>query len=239
MEFATLLAAVATVPLTIFQAQRDESGWLALADWIIWTIFAVEYAVLMAISTNRRQTTREHWLSVAIIVVSFPLLPALFAASRFARFFRLVRLVRLVLVANRGTLAIRAVLKQHELVYIASITAFLIAVAAGVMAVVEPQEGGFWTGLWWAVVTATTVGYGDITPETVPGRIVAMLLMVAGIGLVATLAASLASYFISGTEQEQQDELEEIRNRLERIEQLLIEQRDSSGGQSPLQRSDE
>jgi voltage-gated potassium channel len=213
------------VPVIIFQTQGYDNIWLSVADWIIWTVFAVEFGVLIAISDNRRQTARKHWISLAIIIVSFPLLPALFAATRFARALRLVRLVRLVLIADRGAKAIRAILSQHEFVYIASITAFLIAVAAGVMALVEPQEGGFWTGLWWAVVTATTVGYGDITPETIPGRIVAMLLMLAGIGLVATLAASLASYFVSGPEQEQKEELDEIRDRLDRIEQLLLEQR--------------
>lgn len=181
----------------------------------------------MAISDNRLATTRKHWLSVIIIVVSFPLLPALFAATRLARLLRLARLIRLVLVAERGAKAIRAVVNQHEFVYILSITAFLIVVAAGIMAVVEPQEGGFWTGLWWAIVTATTVGYGDITPETVPGRIVAILLMIAGIGLVATLAASLASYFVSGPEQEQTAELDEIRERLDRIEKLLLEQQEA------------
>jgi voltage-gated potassium channel len=164
---------------------------------------------------------------VTIIIMSFPLLPALFAATRLARLLRLVRLVRLLLVADRGAKAIRAILTQHEFVYIVTITAFLVAVAAGIMAVVEPQDGGFWTGLWWAIVTATTVGYGDITPETVPGRIVAILLMIAGIGLVATLAASLASYFVSGPEKEQSAELDEIRERLERIERLLLEQQEA------------
>lgn len=227
LEIAAIIAALATVPVTILQTQNYDSGWLLLADWMIWGVFAAEYAFLMATSDNRLHTTRKHWLSVTIIIVSFPLLPALFAATRLARLLRLVRLVRLVLVAERGAKAIKAIVRQHEFIYILSITAFLVVVAAGVMAVVEPQDGGFWTGLWWAIVTATTVGYGDITPETVPGRVVAVLLMIAGIGLVATLAASLASYFVSGPEQEQSAELDEIRERLERIERLLLEQQEA------------
>jgi voltage-gated potassium channel len=53
-----------------------------------------------------------------------------------------------------------------------------------------------WNGVWWAVVTATTVGYGDITPATPPGRIIGIVLMLGGIGFVLTPAASIAAHFI-------------------------------------------
>jgi voltage-gated potassium channel len=52
-----------------------------------------------------------------------------------------------------------------------------------------------WDGIWWAVVTVTTVGYGDIYPHSVAARIVAMLVMLFGIGFLSVLTATIASRF--------------------------------------------
>src|SRR5262249_51040792 len=75
--------------------------------------------------------------------------------------------------------------------------------------------GGFAEPVWWAVVTVATVGYGDIYPTTVGGRIVAIVLMLAGIGFLAVLTATIASRFVK---QERSDETIAITDALARIE---------------------
>jgi voltage-gated potassium channel len=79
-------------------------------------------------------------------------------------------------------------------------------------------KGGYGDGIWWAIVTATTVGYGDISPSTLWGRIIAVLLMLVGIGLVSTLAASITSYFVQQTAN---TEFKDLTARLDRIESVL------------------
>ncbi len=75
-----------------------------------------------------------------------------------------------------------------------------------------------WDGIWWAVETVTTVGYGDVFPTSVAGRIVAMFVMLVGIGFISVLTATIASYFV-----EQDSTSEELGETLHRIEADLAE----------------
>ena len=73
--------------------------------------------------------------------------------------------------------------------------------------------------LWWAVVTSTTVGYGDVVPATAVGRGIAALLMLTGVGLLSVVTANIAAYFVEESTSEHHDLVE----RLDRIEQLLTD----------------
>ena len=82
--------------------------------------------------------------------------------------------------------------------------------------------------LWWALVTTTTVGYGDYFPVTPEGRGVAVLLMLLGISLLSVVTANIAAFFV----EQNADAQDDVSRRLDRIEQLLLEQRAGSAGQS-------
>ncbi len=74
--------------------------------------------------------------------------------------------------------------------------------------------------LWWAIVTATTVGYGDHFPLSVEGRAVAVVLMMVGIGALGIVTANIAAFFI---ESDEADANQEVLDRLDRIERALLE----------------
>ncbi|MGI8848483.1 MAG: potassium channel family protein [Candidatus Dormibacteria bacterium] len=83
-----------------------------------------------------------------------------------------------------------------------------------------------WDGVWWAITTVTTVGYGDIYPHTTGGRIVAIALMLVGIGYVAILTGAVANLFITtvnrdvaGSESEVLDKLERLSAQLTKLEE--------------------
>jgi voltage-gated potassium channel len=84
-------------------------------------------------------------------------------------------------------------LRGGGLIYYLGLSGGLILVASVIYAYAEHTS--FWNGLWWAIVTATTVGYGDVTPHTLLGRLVAIILMFTGIGLIGTLTSSITAYF--------------------------------------------
>jgi voltage-gated potassium channel len=78
--------------------------------------------------------------------------------------------------------------------------------------------------IWWSMVSVTTVGYGDRFPVTVPGRFVAILLMVGGIGLFSILTSYLSSAFV-GADDDQENEIKEVRRELADVKQSLDELR--------------
>lgn len=89
--------------------------------------------------------------------------------------------------------------------------------------------------LWWAFVTVTTVGYGDLSPVTTTGRVVAVALMIGGIAVLGVVTATLASWIVSGVSAEEAEEhaatrgqVAELQDRVRRLTDLVVQQRGSS-----------
>jgi len=115
---------------------------------------------------------------------------------------------------------------------IVTATAVVVVAAGALMRVFDHREyPNIGRGLWWAMQTVTTVGYGDVTPKNLSGRIIATGLMLWGIAFLSILIAAITSTFVARAAKEQAektdhednltDQLADVRSRLERIEQLL------------------
>src|ERR687884_284201 len=190
-----IVAALMAIPTIIVQESDWGGFWEILAaslDWCIWTMFAANLAVMLSIVPDRRRWLIDNPLDVLIVVLTPPFLPA---TMKLARVLPVVRLLWLMAEAHR----LRNVFSLQGVGY-AALNVFTIVVGGGVVFVaVEPgQNLSPWDGLWWAAETVTTVAYGDIYPTTALGRIVATVVMTAGIGFVALLTGALAQRFLYG-----------------------------------------
>ncbi|MCJ7605064.1 MAG: potassium channel family protein [Dehalococcoidales bacterium] len=169
---------------------KNESTFLIL-DYFIWAIFAIDLIIKVVISTHRVAYLKKHWLDVLVVIVPF---------------FRPLRILRVFLFATRSWVGMRRLVKiDFLLVYGIG----LVIIAATVVATVErgPDAtiNGFADALWWAVVTITTVGYGDEVPVTLAGKAVAFVLMLGGIALFSGVTANLASYMLKDKNKDNND----------------------------------
>ncbi|MCW3049219.1 MAG: ion transporter [Solirubrobacterales bacterium] len=208
-----LLAALLTIPAIAIEQSSAGQPWDTIAsvlNWIIWAAFFAEAAVMLHAVDNPLGWLREHPLEVAIVILTPPFLPASMQAARVFRLLRLLRLLRLGLLTRRllSTEGIR------DATVLAAMT--ILAGGAGYAAVEKGQHLSTWDGVWWAIVTVTTVGYGDSYPHTDGGRVIAIVVMLVGIGFIAILTAAAAERFVRAQRSEQR-ELEGVERRLDDV----------------------
>ncbi len=176
------------------------------AEWgrIIWwteigiTIgFGVEYLLRLYAAQRRR----EYAFGFFGLVDLFTVLPLLFTGDP-ALALRLLRILRLLKLARYlGTLWLfLASLRDVVEIIVVAVSAIglVVLMAGNVIYILEPQTvGNAFGGVWWSLVTMTTVGYGDIVPQTIPGQLLAALLMIMGIGLFAMITAIVSFKLVS------------------------------------------
>jgi voltage-gated potassium channel len=193
---------------------------LDYADFAICVMFFIDFLVTFA-KTDHKLTYMATWGWIDLLS-SIPTVDAL-RWGRAARATRILRVLRGLKSARELTHFV--VDRRAESAFLATLLLALLLLVSASIAVLEfevPGGGNIASAqdaMWWAVSTMTTVGYGDRYPITAEGRIVAVFLMAAGVGLFGTMSGVVASWFLSPAAQETDTDLAEIK-------QLLIELRD-------------
>ncbi|SEH64318.1 voltage-gated potassium channel [Mycolicibacterium rutilum] len=158
---------------------------VAVITAVTWVVFVVDYLVRLALATDRPRWFVRHLVDLAI--VALPLL-------------RPLRLLRLVVLLSALQKAVGNAIRGRVVIYAISSAVLLIFVAS--LAVLEAERPGpgeiknYGQAVWWSITTFTTVGYGDLVPETTQGKLVAVLLMAGGLALIGTLTGTIASWIV-------------------------------------------
>ena len=155
----------------------------------LWAVLLLEYLVRLVVTPDRRGYVRRRWVEPVTLVV-----PAL-------QGWHLIGIEKVSVVTREVGLRIQFVLRHHSLFRVLIAAAVTLVLGAWLVLLFEDNAKGsnihnYPDALWWAVVTVTTVGYGDRFPVTGGGRSVAVVLMLLGIGLIGVLTATVASVFV-------------------------------------------
>jgi voltage-gated potassium channel len=211
---------VALALMVVAMLLLDDAGWARSANLAIWAVFVADYALRLGLSTDRRAFVRAN------IVDLLAIMPA--DQFRVLRLLRLLRLVRAVSVLTRVMRDLRGIRDTNGLGWVLLVASGVISVSAVAVRFLEPTITTWADAFWWATVTATTVGYGDISPETSTARAVAVVLMLVGIGTIGMLTASIATYFLGGAPSHASAHIQHLQGLLERWDELSVSDRQAA-----------
>ncbi len=192
-KYPLALLGIAWLVIAIVVLTKDLHGSastaLVASLFVLWAIVWAEYVVRLVVTPDRRGYLKRRWVEPATVV-----LPPL-------QGWHLFGMEKVSLLAYEGELRAETILKHHSLFRVLIAAAGTLFLGAWLVLLFEENAKGsnihsYPDALWWAIVTVTTVGYGDRFPVSAGGRAVAVVLMLVGIGLIGVLTATVASVFV-------------------------------------------
>ncbi|MDP4611420.1 MAG: ion transporter [Opitutales bacterium] len=196
---AILLSVCMVMLESIPTLSADVRHWLYVGEWLMTGLFTVEYILRLYVSEKPAKYSRSFFGVVDLLAI-LPtyidlLLPGahylmLLRVLRVLRIFRVLKLAKYIGEANTLMRAMRSSARKIA-VFIFTVV-ILVLILGSLMYLIEGEDNGFTSipkSVYWAIVTLTTVGYGDISPQTPLGQFVASLIMITGYGIIAVPTA--------------------------------------------------
>jgi voltage-gated potassium channel len=227
--FLSVYALGALVAQTLCRLPEDVAQLLDQIDVVICFIFLAEFFINLFTAKSKLHFLKWGWID---FISSIPVLPVF----RIARVVRIIRIIR-VLRAFRSTKVLAQFVysrRAHGTLMTAAVITVLLTIFSSIamLNLETSPDSNIKTAndaLWWAATTMTTVGYGDRYPVTSGGRIVAVFLMTAGVGLFAIFTGWVTSCFNDAEVKEEKatmqtlvDEIKLLRQKIETLEQLAL-----------------
>jgi voltage-gated potassium channel len=190
-------------------------------DLFVCIILAIDYTNRMINTNNKKSFVKNNWIDIIamlpdIVLNSLFSLLGLSGATGIVRLFRLVRVARVLVLFRKNISLFTNFIKETHLDKLLTIVVITIISSSVAFYLIEGTN--FIDSIWYVLVTLTTVGYGDVLPNSTAGKIIGIILILIGILVFSTLTAAISSIYTKRIENKSKNELDE---RLGRIEDKL------------------
>ncbi|QYJ94402.1 ion transporter [Shewanella spartinae] len=228
MMLLSLLSVIVVLMLTFAKLDGETRRLLFFIDTSICVIFISYFFINLFRAEDKRDYFRHHWID---LVASIPAIEAL----RLARFFQILRVIRLIRMTRSILIPL---MRQRQETTLASLLVAMVTIltlASVMILLVESGEPNAnintaENAIWWALVTISTVGYGDYYPVTTVGHFIGGLVIICGVSFFGVISGYMASIFIApdskqrqeAQSQQMRDELEMVLQRMEKNQETLL-----------------
>ncbi len=204
----SFLALIVISGLLFFPISREMRHLFIGLDFLICSIFILQLVVDLIRAADRVQFMKSHWID---FIASIPMIEPL-------RYARLFHILRTILVVRSGRNALKQLITNRRETTIASILLLLvlmITLGSSFMLLFESKDplANIQSGadaLWWALVTISTVGYGDHYPVTMAGRLIATAMILCGVGIFGMISGLITSFLTTPEHKQSKSDKKEI-----------------------------
>ena len=207
--FFILLSVVLVMLDSIPGIHSHMGAWLLAGEWLITLLFTLEYLLRLIVARRPSRYAFSFYGVVDLCSILPTYLCILFPGMHFLttvrilRILRIFRILKMVQFMGEGNNLWQALKRsRHKITVFLTTVLTVVIVVGSLMYLIEGADAGFTSipkGIYWAIVTMTTVGYGDIAPRTPLGQIVASLLMIVGYGIIAVPTGIVTSEMMRPT----------------------------------------
>ncbi len=210
-DILLLSSIVLSVVIVLLESVQDIKlnwgNWLVGLEWFFTIIFTIEYLARLWVVLNKRKYIFSFFGLVDLLSVIPTYLAIFFAGAqsllvirslRLLRIFRIFKLARFIGESQNLTLALKA--SRFKIIVFLTTVVTAVIIFGTLIYLIEGPENGFTSipiSIYWAIVTMTTVGYGDIAPQTTLGQTLASIIMIMGYGIIAVPTGIVSSEMMS------------------------------------------
>jgi voltage-gated potassium channel len=196
--FVALLVVVVQLVLDYADHDRD-SIWISA---MVWGVFASELVVNLWLVRDKKRYLLHNWLNVLIVILVFPWIDY---GGHWAAIFRALRLLLFLRVMSDVFIDVVLLLKRNNFGVVLVVYVVFVVVSGAIFAALEDTT--FSNGLWYSLVTVTTIGYGDVVPVTEKGRAFGTVLIVFGVVLFSLVTANISAFLIGSDQKEREKDI--------------------------------